>query len=705
MLQEAEVTADRPDKNAKPLAVVEIDRRGRIAIVTLDNPPVNALGARLRACLYDALAALADDLEVSGIVIACAGSTFVAGADIGEFGTLRQEYPLLPDLCALIEAMQKPVVAAIHGTALGGGLELALACRYRVVHQAARLGLPEVKLGFIPGSGGTVRLPRLVGPERALDMIVSGIPVGAHDAVASGLADGVVVENIVDGAVAFLRTRIEEKAPAAVAVRYRDDKLARTRTDPAGFDALAAKLAAKARGLSAPLACIDAVRNAFLLPFDQALGKEREAFVDLMSGPESRALRHLFFAEREAAKVPGVAKDLAARRIDRVGVIGAGTMGGGIAMAFANAGLEVIIVETGDEALGRGIGMIERNYATSVARGSLSEPERQQRMARLTGATDYAALGQCDLVIEAVFEDIGVKKDVFSRLSQVMRPGAMLATNTSYLDVNEIASAFARPQDVVGLHFFSPANVMKLLEIVRGDNTAADVVATAVSLARKIGKVPVVVGVCHGFVGNRMLAARSAQNEALLLAGATPAQVDKAFIDFGWPMGPFQMADLAGLDIGWRNRKATGKTAAIADTLCEKGHFGQKTGRGYYRYGDGSRMPIADADVEQLIRAKSGELGLQRREISPGEIIARTLYPMINEGIRTLDERIATRASDIDLVWVHGYGFPTAKGGPMHWARATLSRSELAQALEHWHNITQSEIFLPATGFSAFFDN
>ncbi|TIW41893.1 MAG: 3-hydroxyacyl-CoA dehydrogenase, partial [Mesorhizobium sp.] len=445
--------------------------------------------------------------------------------------------------------------------------------------------------------------------------------------------------------------------------------------------------------LEAPLACAEAVRNAITLPFDEALAAERALFVKLVAGDQSRAQRHLFFAEREAAKIQG--KDVTRRKIARVGIIGAGTMGGGIAMAFANGGFPVTLLETGEEALQRGLAMIEKNYAVSVGRGSLTEEARQQRLGLFKGSTDYADLADCDLVIEAVFEDMAVKKVVFGKLDAVARPGAILATNTSYLDVDEIAASTSRPQDVLGMHFFSPANVMKLLEIVRADRTAPDALATVAELARRIGKVPVVVGVCHGFVGNRMLSARGAENEFLLLEGATPGQVDKAFTDFGWPMGPFQMGDLAGLDIGWRNRKARGQTAVIADTLCEQGRFGQKTGRGWYRYESGSREPVPDPEVEELIRAKAAEPGIARREIGADEIIERTLYPLVNEGARILEEGIAVRASDIDVVWANGYGFPIGKGGPMFWA-GLEGAAKIVERLEHWHRRTGRAIFEPA---------
>ncbi|WP_192385879.1 3-hydroxyacyl-CoA dehydrogenase NAD-binding domain-containing protein [Mesorhizobium silamurunense] len=658
-----------------------------VAVVTIDNPPVNALSFHVRKPLYEALVALRDDPAVSAIVIACAGRPFVAGADITEFGKPVEQ---LRAIVALLETIAKPTVAAIHGTALGGGLELALGCHFRVADQDAKLGLPEVKLGLLPGGGGTVRLPRLVGAAKALGMIVSGTPISAGEAEAAGLVDAVLDGDLLAEAIRFASEMAISGGPF-IAVRDRNDRLAET--DLAAFDVHAADLARKARGLEAPIACAGAARNAITLPFDEALAAERRLFLKLVAGDQSRAQRYLFFAEREAAKVPG--RDLHKRKIARVGVIGAGTMGGGIAMAFANGGFPVTLLETSAEALQRGLATIEKNYAVSVSRGSLSEEAKQQRLGLFKGSIDYADLAECDLIIEAVFEDMAVKKDVFGKLDAVAKPGAILATNTSYLDVNEIAASISRPQDMLGMHFFSPANVMKLLEIVRAEKTAPDVLATVVDLARRIGKAAVVVGVCHGFVGNRMLSARGAENEFLLLEGATPSKIDKAFTDFGWPMGPFQMGDLAGLDIGWRNRKARGQTAVIADTLCEQGRFGQKTGRGWYRYESGSREPVADPEVEALILAKAAEQDVEARAIGAEEIIERTLYPLVNEGARILAEGIAARASDIDVVWANGYGFPVGKGGPMFWAGLD-GAARIVERLEYWHRQTGRAIFEPA---------
>ncbi len=670
---------------------VTVSRRDDIAIVAIDNPPVNAMGFNVREPLAAALKTLANDAAVAGIVLTCAGRTFVAGADITEFGKPMKK-PELRDIIAILEAVARPTVAAIHGTALGGGLELALGCHFRIADRGARLGLPEVKLGILPGAGGTVRLPRLVGPAKAMAMIASGTPVSAAEALAAGLVDEIADGDLVSAAVSFLKRRIADGA-RPLPVRARSDKLA---VEPAALEAVAADLLKKSRGLEAPVACVEAVRNAVALSFDAALAAERRLFEGLVAGDQSKAQRHLFFAEREAAKIPGIGKEVKVRDVNRVGVIGAGTMGAGIAMCFANAGIPVTLLETTEEALRRGLETIAKNYAASVSRGSLDEAEKGRRIGLIEGTTDYSRLGDVDLVVEAAFEDMAVKREIFGRLATVAKPGAVLATNTSYLDVDEIAAASGRPADVLGLHFFSPANVMRLLEIVRGAATAPDALATALAVARRIGKVPVVAGVCHGFIGNRMLRARNAENESLLLEGATPQQVDRAFVAFGWPMGPFQMSDLAGLDISWRTRKARGERAAIADALCEAGRFGQKTGSGYYLYREGSRAGEPDPHVLELIEAKARQLGVPRRDISAEEIIERTHLPLVNEGARILAEGIAARASDIDIVWTNGYGFPIGKGGPMFWATLQGLRN-VVDRLQYWHGKTGRPAFEPAT--------
>lgn len=674
---------------------VTVERRGDVAVVTIDNPPVNALSLHMREPLHAALVELDADATVRAVVVTCAGRTFVSGADISEFGTPKSlQSPNLPELCAKLETLSKPSIAAIHGTALGGGFELALSCHFRVADKGAKVGLPEVHLGLVPGSGGTVRLPRVVGAVKALEMIVSGKPIGAAEAQSIGAIDAVAESDLVDAAVKFAEAKIAEGTPL-VAVRDREEWRDKDRADLESFDKAAAALTKKARGLEAPLRCAEAVRNSLTMDFDAALMKEREIFLALLSGDQSKAQRHLFFAEREATKIPDIGRDVAPREVKRVGIIGAGTMGGGIAMAFANGGLDVTVLEMNEEALDRGFATIRRNYEGSVKRGSMSAEQMEARLTRFSRTTDYADLTDCDLIIEAVFEEMAIKKEVFANIEAVAKPGAILATNTSYLDVDEIAASTRRPQDVVGLHFFSPANVMKLLEIVQGKATAPDVIATALAVARRIAKVPVVVGVCHGFVGNRMLASRSAENEALLLEGATPEQIDRVFTDFGWPMGPFAMGDLAGLDIGWRNRKALGTTAVIADALCEMGRYGQKTQKGFYLYEEGSRTPKPDPEVAKLIEEKAREAGVNRREISDQEITERTLYPMINEGARILEEGIALRASDIDVVWIYGYGFPRGKGGPMFFADLE-GLTKIVERLQHWHGKTGNEVFEPA---------
>ena len=672
--------------------IVTVTRDKGIGIVTIDNPPVNALSFAMRAPLDAALQELRDDAAIDGIVLACAGRTFVAGADITEFGGPSKS-PNLLDLIATLESITKPTVAALHGTALGGGLELSLGCHYRVADPKTLCGLPEVKLGLLPGAGGTVRLPRMIGPEKAVEAIATGRFMPAKECLADGLVDAIIEGDLVEGAVAFLRDKIAS-GDKPVLPRHREEKLAAARADLAGFDALVKSVTSKSRGLEAPHICAQSVRNALTMPFDEAYREELKLFMTALASDQSKAQRHLFFAEREAGKVKGVTRDVSPREVKRAGVIGAGTMGGGIAMSLVNGGIPVTILEMSEEPLKAGLARIRKNYEISASRGSMKPEDVDKRMALFTPTTSYEDLGDCDLIIEAVFEEIGVKEQVFKKLDEVAKPGAVLASNTSYLDVDTIASFTSRPQDVLGMHFFSPANVMKLLEIVRGKATAPDVLATAMAVGKKAKKVPVVVGVCHGFVGNRMLSSRSQQGEALLLEGALPETVDKAFRDFGWPMGPFQMSDLAGNDIGFRTRKALGLTAAIADPICEAGRYGQKTGAGYYRYEDG-RTPIPDPWVEELILKVAREKGVNRRDISAEEITERTLYPMINEGAKILEEGISERASDVDVVWIFGYGYPVGKGGPMHWADAQ-GLARIVDRLEYWHGKTGADIFKPS---------
>ncbi len=645
---------------------VSLDRQGRVAVVTVNNPPVNALSHHVRQGLRDAIAQAAGDSAVAAIVIACAGRTFIAGADITEFGKPPQE-PTLSHVQDVIERSAKPVVAAIHGTALGGGLEVAMTCHWRVAVKTARLGQPEVKLGLIPGAGGTQRLPRLVGVEKALAMIVGGDPIGGEEAKRLGLVDEIAEGDLTAAAIAFAERVVNEKRPLRK-VRDLDDKVAAARGKGEIFSEFRKSVARQTRGFKAPEACIKAVEAAVSLPFDQGLARERELFVETLSSPESKAQRYFFFAEREAAKIPDVPAETPTAEIRKAAVIGAGTMGGGIAMNFANAGIPVTVVEVARDALDRGLGVVRKNYEATAAKGRLTKDDVEKRMGLIQGTTDFNAVADADLIIEAVFEEMPIKKEVFARLDKLAKANVVLATNTSTLDVDEIASATQRPQSVVGMHFFSPANVMRLLEVVRGEKSAKPAIATAMAIGRKISKVPVLVGVCHGFVGNRMLHQRAKQAERLLLEGAPPQQVDKVLTDFGLPMGPFAMGDLAGLDVGWRIRKGRGERAPIADRLCEMGRFGQKTGSGFYKYEGGDRTPKPDPEVERIIQEVSREAEVQRRSISDDEIRERLLYPMVNEGAKILEEGKAIRASDIDVIWVYGYGWPVYRGGPMFWA-------------------------------------
>ncbi|QOZ22996.1 3-hydroxyacyl-CoA dehydrogenase NAD-binding domain-containing protein [Bradyrhizobium sp. CCBAU 51753] len=672
--------------------VVSFERHDNIAVVTVNSPPVNALSAAVRGGIFDGVKRAIDDPQVAGIVLTCAGRTFIAGADITEFGKPPQP-PGLAEVLSLIESSPKPVVAAIHGTALGGGLEVALACHYRVATKDAKLGLPEVKLGLLPGAGGTQRLPRAVGPELAVKMIVGGDPIGAQEALKAGLIEE-IVEGPASGGEAFARKLVAEKRPLRK-LRDDDSKLAAAKADRSIFTNAVAALTKKARGLDAPFAAADAVGAAIDLPFEEGLKKEREGFLKLMNGPQSKAQRYAFFAEREAAKIAGVPDGTKSRNVARVAILGAGTMGGGIAMSFANAGIPVTLVETGEEQLKRGMGIMQKNYEATAARGGIPADAPAKRMALINGVVGIENVGDADLVIEAVFETMAVKKEVFGKLDQYAKPGAVLASNTSYLNIDEIAKSTKRPQDVLGMHFFSPANVMKLCEIVRADKTAPDALVTAVSIARKIAKVPAVVGVCDGFVGNRMLAQRGKQSEKLLFEGALPQQVDAVVTKFGMPMGPFAMGDLAGLDIGWRSRKDRGIKSEIADALCEAGRFGQKTGKGYYKYEPGSRAALPDPEVEKLIDETLARLGRKKRVVSDDEILERMMYPMINEGAKILAEGIAARPSDIDVVWLYGYGWPIYRGGPMYWAD-TVGLKHIADRLSFYAKETNDPSLEPA---------
>ncbi len=641
-------------------SVTTLTHEGDIAVVTLNSPPVNALSANVRDGLFEGFKqAIASDAKA--IVLICDGRTFIAGADITEFGGAMKGASL-PEVQAQMENSPKPVIAAIHGTALGGGLEVALCAHYRVAVPSARLGLPEVALGLLPGAGGTQRLPRIAGVEKALEMVTSGRHAPAKEALAMGLVDELVEEGqLKEGAIAFARKVVAENKPL-VKVRDNNAKLEEAKGKPEIFADFRKANARKFRGFLAPeynIRCIEAAVNS--ASFDEGLAIERKLFMELMTGPQSTAQRYYFFAERQANKIPDVPDDTPVREIKKVGVLGAGTMGGGISMNFLNAGIPVTIVELKQEALDRGIATIRKNYERS--RGAKPE-ETEKRMSLLTGSLDMNDFADCDLIIEAVFERMDIKKDVFSKLDGIAKPGAILASNTSYLNIDEIASATKRPQDVIGLHFFSPANVMKLLEIIRADHTGKDVIATSMKLAKKIGKVAVLAGVCPGFIGNRMLSQRQREANKLVLEGAMPWDIDRVLYDFGFPMGPFAMSDLAGLDIGWVKENSKGET--LRDVLCEMDRRGQKTGAGFYDY-DENRTAKPSPVTEKIIQDFRAKKGINARTISDEEILERCVYPMINEGAKILEEGKAIRPSDIDVVWVNGYGWPVYRGGPMFY--------------------------------------
>lgn len=657
---------------------VTTEKHGDILVVLVNNPPVNALSWHVRQGIKDGMdAAMADD-SVKAVVLRCAGQTFIAGADITEFGKPAQG-PDFNEVLNSIELAPKPVIAAIHGTALGGGLETALVCHYRIAVPSAMLGVPEVKLGLLPGAGGTQRLPRVVGVEVAAQMVSSGDPLPASTAKELNLVDALAGEtSLAEDAIAFAQQMI---AQGPRATRNRP-----ITGDISVIEKLKAANARKWKGFEAPYANLACVEAATRLPFEEGMKFERTEFMKLMTGSQSAAQRHMFFAERQAAKIDGLPKDIQLREIKKVGVIGAGTMGGGISMNFLQAGIPVTIVETAKEALDRGVGVIRKNYEASAAKGRFTTEKVEKMMGLLTPSLDMADLADCDLIIEAVYENMDVKKDVFGKLDKIAKPGAILASNTSYLDVNEIAASTSRPADVLGMHFFSPANVMKLLEVVRGDATAPDVLATVMALGKKIKKVAVVAGVCHGFIGNRMLSQRQNPANQLLLEGATPQQIDKVHTDFGMPMGPFQMADLAGLDIGWHRDPSRVET--IRDAFCAAGRFGQKNGKGFYDY-DEKRNATPSPEALAIIEEFRATSNLAKREISDQEIIERTLYPMVNEGYKILEEGKAQRASDIDVVWIYGYGWPVYRGGPMFWGDLE-GTGKIVEALER-HGVKVAE--------------
>ncbi|MEV0703568.1 3-hydroxyacyl-CoA dehydrogenase NAD-binding domain-containing protein [Saccharopolyspora sp. NPDC050389] len=670
---------------------VTYQRRGDVAVLLLDNPPVNGLGDTVRKGVFEGIARAVADPAVRAVVLAGRGRGFSGGADVRQFNTpSATAEPMSRQVIAQIEESAKPVIAAIHGIALGGGLELALGCHYRVVTADATLGLPEVNLGLVPGGGGTQRLPRLVGVATALDMIQHARTVDGAKAVTLGLADATFDGDPVDGGVEFARTVLDAPSHPVIG-----------RSAPAAADvdfaAARAAVSPRARNADAQRGAIDCVEHATALSLTDGLDQERAVFERLVGEPTSKALRHLFFAERKAAKAPGSGN----RPIKSVAVIGAGTMGGGIAMAFANAGFPVTVFEREQAPLDRGLALIRRNYEITASKGKLSHGQITQRLALIKPTLEMSEIADADLVIEAVFEDMPVKKAVFRQLDAVCKPGAILATNTSRLDIDEIAAATSRPQDVIGLHFFSPANVMRLLEVVRGVRTADEVIDTSMRIASDIGKIPVLVKVCEGFVGNRMLTGYWREAWFLLEEGASPQQIDQAMKDFGMAMGPLAMADLAGLDINWAARKRLAPTrpehlrySAVPDRICEQGRFGQKTNAGFYRYEPGDRTPIPDPAVEEVVERCAREAGLQRREISTEEIVDRCVLALINEGARIVDEGIAQRASDVDVVYVHGYGFPARRGGPMHHAQTIGLDTTLAKikALHAAHG----ELWTPA---------
>lgn len=653
-----------------------------IGVITVDNPPVNALSQAVRQGLLDTVRAAQADASCV-VLIVCTGRTFVAGADISEFGKPPVK-PFLPDLLNEIEDSAKPVVAALHGTALGGGFELALSSHYRCALESAKVGLPEVKLGILPGAGGTQRVPRLAGVVAALDLITSGQPIVAARAAKLGLIDRVIDGDLRVGALDWCRELI-----ASGAAPRKSSELPVENVDTGVWTDYRNKLAKRARGQIAPQKIVDCIEAAATLPFDEGLARERKLFMECMQGPQSAAMRHLFFAERNAAKIRGLSRETPLRDIQKVAIIGAGTMGGGIAMNFANAGMPVALLEINDEALGRGLTIIERNYAGSVKRGKLSETDAAKCRSLINGVTDYAAIADADLVIEAVFEDPELKKDIFARLDATCKKGAILATNTSYQDVNDIAAATKRPADVIGLHFFSPAHIMKLLEVVRADETADDVLATCMALAKVIRKTPVMSGVCYGFIGNRMLQHYMREGQLCLIEGSTPEFIDTALEQWGMAMGPLSVADLAGLDIGYKARQALpaeerGDPAAyrVPDVLVEMGRLGQKTGAGFYRYDADTRGKSGDADVIDIVERAAADLGIQRREIDANEIVDRLIFALINEGLKIVEEGIAQRPADIDVVYVYGYGFPAYRGGPMHYADTVGLDTVLSRVIE-----------------------
>ena len=671
-------------------AVVRLEKRGDVGVIIVNYPPVNALGPGVSEGLIACLAEGNADPAIRAMVMVGAGRSFIAGADIRGFGTNRKRLPLGERVYDRLDASPKPVVAAIHGFALGGGLEIALGCHYRVAKESAKVGLPEVLIGILPGGGGTQRLPRAAGPKRALEMITSGRHVLASEAIGYGILDR-VVEDSADIEAAGIECAREIAAIRPIPrVRDNEAKLQEAKDDPGMFEAMRKSIARKARNQKAPYNCIAAVEAACTLPFDQGMQREQELFEELVNADEAKALRYAFFAEREVAKIPGLSKDVPIRDFQTAAVVGAGTMGGGIAMSFADFGFPVKIMDATAEGLTKGMQRIRDNYATSVKRGSLAQDEMERRLARIEPVAGYDDIAQADVVIEAVFEQMDVKKPIFAKLDEVMKPGALLLSNTSALDIDEIASMTKRPQDVAGAHFFSPANVMKLLEVVRGSKTAPDTLASVMQLGKKIGKISSVAGNCDGFLANRSRAPFNSEMVILLEEGCLPAQVDKVMVDFGYPMGPFAVGDLAGLDVGYAGRKRRAdanpnyRKLPIADRLVEMGRYGQKTGAGWYKYEKSDRTPHTDPEVTALIKQMSAEMGVPQREFTDQEILRRLLFSSVNEACKILEEGIAYRGLDIDVMWLHGFGFPRYRGGLMFWADG-IGVQEVYNQIAAWH--------------------
>ena len=643
--------------------VTNLDINENIAILTLNSPPVNALSANVREGLDIGIKTAIANNNVEAIVLICDGRTFIAGADISEFGK-EPKGPSLFEVQEELENSPKPIIAAIHGTALGGGLEVALTCHYRIAVPSAKCGLPEVSLGLLPGAGGTQRLPRLVGVEQALKMVTSGTHLSADKCLKSGLIDKMASENqLLEDSTSFAKEIIANNRPLKK-VRDMDEKVIAARGNDQLFSDFRKSIARKTRGFLAPEYNIQCIEAAVNKSFEEGIKVERDLFLKLVTGNQSAAQRYFFFSQRQVAKIPDIPRETENLKINEVGIIGAGTMGGGIAMNFANANIPVTIVEQNQERLDKGIGIIRKNYENTASKGRISIEDVEKRMSLINGDVSINSLSEKDLIIEAVFENMDLKKEIFSKLNTVAKNGAILATNTSGLDINEIASTTDRPENVIGLHFFSPANVMKLLEVVRGEKTSNEVIATSMAMAKSIGKIAALVGVCPGFVGNRILAQRQREANKLILEGALPWDIDDALFDFGFPMGPFAMSDLAGLDIGWNKETSRGET--IREKLCENDRFGQKSGKGFYIY-DENRNKSSDPEVEELIINFAQEKQIKRRSINKEEIIERCLYPMINEGFKILEEGMAIRASDIDIIWINGYGWPVYEGGPMFY--------------------------------------